>query len=37
MLRHAKNRADKANIPFNITLDDLIIPEKCPILETPLN
>lgn len=37
MLRHAKNRADKANIPFNITLDDLIIPERCPILETPLN
>ena len=37
MLRHAKNRADKSNIPFNITLDDLIIPEKCPILETPLN
>jgi len=31
-----KHRAKKRNIPFNITLDDIIIPEKCPVLGTPL-
>lgn len=36
MLRHAKNRADDKNLPFNITLEDLVIPERCPILDTPL-
>lgn len=36
MLRHAKSRASEKNLPFNITLEDLIIPEKCPILGTPL-
>lgn len=32
----AKARAKKYNIPFNITIDDIVIPEKCPILEIPL-
>lgn len=36
MLRHAKNRANDKNLPFNITLEDLVIPERCPILDTPL-
>ena len=37
MIRHAKNRADTANLPFNLTIDDITIPEKCPILGTPLD
>ena len=32
MLYNAKQRAKKANLPFNITIDDLTIPEKCPVL-----
>ena len=37
MLRHAKDRATKAGLPFNLELEDLVIPEKCPILETPIS
>lgn len=36
MLTHAKSRAKKANIPFNITLEDLTFPEFCPALRIPL-
>ena len=32
MLANAKQRAKKFNIPINITLEDIIIPEKCPLL-----
>ena len=32
ILSRAKNRAKKLNLPFNITIDDIIIPEFCPIL-----
>lgn len=32
MLKAAKNRASKYNIPFSITVDDIIIPSHCPIL-----
>ena len=32
MLYHAKRSAKRNNVPFNLTLDDIIIPEKCPIL-----
>lgn len=32
MWRSAKARAKKQNVPFSITLDDIIIPEYCPIL-----
>lgn len=32
MLRHARNRADKAGVPFNIVADDIIIPTHCPVL-----
>lgn len=37
MLRHAKNRAEKLNLPFDITIEDLVIPERCPLLGTTLN
>lgn len=36
MWRNAKKRANDKNIPFNITVEDIIIPEICPLLNTPL-
>jgi hypothetical protein len=36
ILRRAKKRAARENLPFNIELSDIIIPEKCPILNIPL-
>lgn len=36
LLKKAKNRAKKKNIPFDITADDIIIPETCPVLGIPL-
>lgn len=35
MLMQAKNRAKNLNIDFNITEDDIIIPEVCPYLNVP--
>ncbi len=32
MYARAKSRAKKNNLPFNIELDDIIIPERCPLL-----
>lgn len=32
----AKRRAKEQNVPFNITCEDIIIPEKCPILNIKL-
>jgi hypothetical protein len=32
-----KDRARRKNIPFNITLDDIVIPPCCPILGIPLD
>lgn len=36
LIRAAKARAKKKEIPFNITIEDFILPEKCPLLEIPL-
>ena len=32
MLKRAEKRAKEKNLAFNITVDDLLIPELCPIL-----
>ena len=32
----ARSRARRNGIPFSITIDDIVIPEKCPVLEIPL-
>ena len=34
MLNAAKNRAKKSETPFDLTLEDIIIPNVCPILGT---
>jgi hypothetical protein len=31
-----QNRAKKNNIPFNLEYTDVVIPQKCPILEIPI-
>lgn len=36
LVERAKARARVKNIPFDITKDDIIIPETCPILGIPL-
>jgi hypothetical protein len=36
ILRRAKKRALKENLPFNLELSDIIIPKNCPILNIPL-
>lgn len=36
MLVHAKARAAKNNLDFNIDYDDIIVPKKCPLLGIPL-
>lgn len=36
LVRAAKARAKKKGIPFNITIEDFILPETCPLLEIPL-
>jgi hypothetical protein len=33
----AKNRAGRTNLEFNITLEDIVIPSHCPILNIPLS
>ena len=35
IFHNAKRRAKQLNIPFDITLDDIVIPDKCPLLGTP--
>ncbi len=37
MWRDAKYRAKSQNLPFNIVIDDVIIPKKCPILDVELD
>lgn len=36
MLRQARSRAKRAGLPFSIVLEDIIIPELCPVLDIPL-
>lgn len=37
MLTTAKHRAKEKKVPFNLTQDDFNIPDRCPILNIPLN
>lgn len=36
ILSRTKSRAKKAGLPFDLTLADIVIPERCPILDIPL-
>jgi hypothetical protein len=36
LLRNAKQRAKQLNLPFNIDVADINIPEICPLLKKPL-
>ncbi len=36
MFHNAQHRAKKKGIPFTITIDDIIIPERCPLLNIEL-
>jgi len=36
MFHNAQHRAKKKGIPFTISMDDIIIPETCPLLGIPL-
>ena len=35
MYRRARSRAIKNNLDFSITISDIVIPDKCPLLEVP--
>lgn len=36
LYRNAKDRAKNLSLPFNIEIEDIVIPERCPILDIPL-
>lgn len=36
LLRWARGRAEQQDVPFNLTVDDIAIPEFCPVLGIPL-
>lgn len=37
MIIGARSRAKKHNLPFNITKEDVVIPERCPVFGTKFN
>ena len=36
LLSNAKERAKRNDLPFALSLDDILIPEKCPLTDIPL-
>lgn len=36
ILGRAKYRAKKKGVPFNLELEDIVIPARCPVLDIPL-
>lgn len=36
MMQNAKRRAKQAGMGFNLTLEDIVIPAKCPVLGIPI-
>lgn len=36
VIQNAKARAKKLNVPFDLTAEDIIIPDTCPILGIPI-
>ncbi|ATW58338.1 putative HNH endonuclease [Pseudomonas phage ventosus] len=36
MLKSARHRAAKAGVPFDLTAEDIVIPEHCPVFGVPL-
>lgn len=36
MFARARNRAKTLRIPFNLTIEDIVIPEICPVLGIPI-
>ncbi len=36
MIRRSRHRAKRMNVPFNLTVDDIVIPDMCPVLGIPL-
>lgn len=37
MMKRAERRAKKANLPFDITVEDIFIPEVCPVFGCPFS
>jgi len=36
LLYHARRRAQRREIPFALTVEDITVPDLCPVLATPL-
>jgi len=37
LLSNARHRAREAGLPFTITKADIVIPDRCPVLDVPLS
>jgi hypothetical protein len=37
LFHHAKNRAKRKGLEFNLTKEDILIPKNCPVFDIPLN